>query len=1245
MRAAGAIGRVGGLAIALGIGAAVATGSIGVAAAAPADDTASSTDSSSSDSAGSSGASAPSPRTSRASDRARPARSSADALRRAGNDNPSPAAVNRPVRPAPSAPESSVPAKSEAVTAIQAPAVADRVPSKAVSGRTSAVTAAASPAPVWQAPPALRGATAPRVAATAAVGTVQSVLVPFSSSGPGSPAESAMSWTVLAAVRRLGRPDPAPTPAATVSTGQVFTPRAAARTSFSWKWRNKTPTVAPTQSAQSPTGVIVGNINATDRDGDPLTFTVAANPARGTLQVDPTGAFVYTPDKAAAHDGLTDQFAITVSDEAAGTHRHGFFSKGGHSVTSTITVTVTPVNSAPIATVSTGVPDAGTGVVTGQVSATDDDGDPISYTGPTTTDKGALMVGSDGAFTYTPTAAARHAAAKLTATAADKTDTFTLTVNDDHGGSTAVPVTVAISPVNSAPTSTTSIGAPNTQTGLVTGLVAGADADGDPLTYAGSTTTAKGAFVVGEDGVFTYTPTAAARHAAAKLTATQADKSDTFTVTITDGYGGTKSVPVTVTVSPFNTAPVASATAGAPNASTGVVLGTITASDADGDSLTFTGATTSKGAAVVSPGGQITYTPTAAARHAAASPTATAADRADTFTATVTDGHGGSTAVAVAVTISPANSAPTGTVNVGSPNPDTAVVTGSVIGADSDGDRLTYTAPASTAKGSIVLAANGGFTYTPTSAARRAAASPTATAADKADTFTVTITDGYGGSTAVPVTVAILPANVAPVITSAAVGTPNPSTGVATGSVAATDADGDALSYSGSTTAKGTAVVSANGAITYTPTAAARHAAAKLTAPQSDKVDTFTVTVSDGRGGSASAPVAVAIAPANVAPTGTTTVGAPDAATGVLAGAVLGADLDGDALTYSGPGATAKGTVVLSPNGTFTYTPSALARHVAGLTGATQADTTDTFVVTVVDGYGGTAQIPVTVSVSPANVSFTFVYGGSGWTPEAQSAMQTAANRLSSYLVVNRPVTITYTATGQNQPNENFLASNYTTFTSSSPGFYGTVVQTEILTGVDTNGSAADSQISWNFAYPWALGNAVPNNRYDFQSVAMHEMMHSLGILSGVGSPTSLGNNWTVYDSMLSTANGTDVIGANYVWDPAYVANLTGGNGGLYFEGPNAVAAYGGPVPIYTPGTWAPGSSVVHLDPARAPAGTTYLMDPSDGYGLGVRALTPVEIGMLRDLGYTVYQSGGIAFIFVGLRLRRRRRFDGVVTG
>lgn len=332
--------------------------------------------------------------------------------------------------------------------------------------------------------------------------------------------------------------------------------------------------------------------------------------------------------------------------------------------------------------------------------------------------------------------------------------------------------------------------------------------------------------------------------------------------------------------------------------------------------------------------------------------------------------------------------------------------------------------------------------------------------------------------------------------------------------------------------------------------------------------------------------------------------------------------------------------MAITADGAFTYTPTALARHVASLVNAPQADATDSFTVTVSDGNGGTADVPIDVVVSPASITFAFAYGTGSqyWSDPARAALQSAATRLASYIVVSRPVTVTYDVIGDSNGGSNLLATAFAGFVSNSPGYYGTVVQTKVLTGADANGAATDSQLSVNFAFPWALGNTVAGNQYDFQSVAMHELVHTFGVMTGLGDPSSIDRNWTTFDRHLANAAGTSPIGGDYVWNAAYTPNLTGGNGGLYFAGPNAEAAYGGPVPLYTPATWTSGSSLTHLDPAHAPAGTTYLMDPSDGYGPGVRVLTPVEAGMLADLGYTVYQGPVFAVFFLGLRLRRRRR-------
>src|SRR5690606_32384801 len=89
-----------------------------------------------------------------------------------------------------------------------------------------------------------------------------------------------------------------------------------------------------------------------------------------------------------------------------------------------------------------------------------------------------------------------------------------------------------------------------------------------------------------QDGTFTYTPDADKAHQAAADTATQADKQDTFTATVTDGHGGTATAEVTVDITPTNQTPTIRNDSRV-DLSTGIVTGTA-GSDADGDTLVVT---------------------------------------------------------------------------------------------------------------------------------------------------------------------------------------------------------------------------------------------------------------------------------------------------------------------------------------------------------------------------------------------------------------------------------------------------------------------------------------------------------------------------------------------------------------------------------------------------------------------------------------------------------------------------------
>jgi VCBS repeat-containing protein len=293
------------------------------------------------------------------------------------------------------------------------------------------------------------------------------------------------------------------------------------------------------------------------------------------------------------------------------------------------------------------------------------------------------------------------------------------------------------------------VGTPNGSTGVVIGQVVATDPDANALTFASAPSTAKGTVVVNANGSFVYTPTNAARYAAAKDGALAADKADAFTVTISDGNGGTAVTAVDVAVAPLvNRAPVSGPPSLIADASSGIVTGNMNVSDPNNDMLTYTVTpTTATGTVTVnSRTGTFTYTPTAAARHAAAKLGATVLVTTDTFTLTASDGYGGSITIPVRVSVSPSNTGPTATTTSAAADASTGKVTGTVIGTDAEGDTLTYRVTSSPSKGGVTVnAATGGFDYTPTSTARHTAARTGASDA-KSDTFTVTISDGYGGT-------------------------------------------------------------------------------------------------------------------------------------------------------------------------------------------------------------------------------------------------------------------------------------------------------------------------------------------------------------------------------------------------------------------------------------------------------------------------------------------------------------------
>lgn len=81
---------------------------------------------------------------------------------------------------------------------------------------------------------------------------------------------------------------------------------------------NKAPTANPVQSpGQSPTGVITGDLQASSATSAVLTYALAQAPAKGGVDISPTGTYTYTPRADLAHTGGADSFAVTVDNGSA----------------------------------------------------------------------------------------------------------------------------------------------------------------------------------------------------------------------------------------------------------------------------------------------------------------------------------------------------------------------------------------------------------------------------------------------------------------------------------------------------------------------------------------------------------------------------------------------------------------------------------------------------------------------------------------------------------------------------------------------------------------------------------------------------------------------------------------------------------------------------------------------------------------------------------------------------------------
>jgi len=645
--------------------------------------------------------------------------------------------------------------------------------------------------------------------------------------------------------------------------------------------------------------------NDTDVDNTTLTSVLVNGPANGSLSLNANGSFTYTPNP--NYNG-TDSFTYRANDGAL------------NSPIATVTITVNPVNDAPVALNDAYITNEDTPLVLNVLS--NDSGldaglNPGSVTVVTPPGKGSVAINSvTGAITYTPNANVNG------------TDSFTYQVRDVNGTlSNVATVTITITPVNDVPVAMNdNVSTPqNTALTIIAPGVLSNDTDveNNLLTAALVSPTTNGSLTLNANGSFTYTPNL------------NFNGTDSFTYRANDGTDYSNVATVTITVTAVNQAPVAVNDAYSTNEDTPLTIAApgVLTNDTDIENSPLTAVLVSgpaNGTLQFQSDGGFIYTPNLNF------------SGIDSFVYRANDGVLNSANATVTITINAINDAPVAVNDSYTTNEDIplTITAPGVLTNDTDIENspLTAVLVSGPVNGQLQFQSNGSFTYTPN------------LNFSGTDSFTYRANDGVLNSANATVTITINAVNDAPMAVNDAYTTneDTPLTIAAPGVLANdTDVDNDPLSAILVTpVSNGTLTLNANGSFTYTPAA------------NFSGSDSFTYRANDGSLNSNVATVTITINAVNDAPVvvNDSYTTNKDTPLTITAPGVLTNDNDGEnspltAILVNGP---ANGTLSLNANGGFTYTPNL---NFSG---------TDSFTYQANDGSLNSAVAAVTITVNPA---------------------------------------------------------------------------------------------------------------------------------------------------------------------------------------------------------------------------------------------------------------------------------------
>ncbi|HMO34877.1 MAG TPA: Ig-like domain-containing protein, partial [Gemmatales bacterium] len=286
---------------------------------------------------------------------------------------------------------------------------------------------------------------------------------------------------------------------------------------------NQPPVAADDEATLDEGDSIIIDLAANDSDSDgtlDLTSIERVDqPLHGQININNDGTVTYT------HDGsetTSDSFTYTIRDNG-----------GKVSNIATVTLTINPVDDAPVAMDDEAEVDQGQSIVINVAANDSDEEGPLDLTSIEIVDQpshGTLQVNDDGTVTYT------HDGSNTTS------DTFTYTIRDANGNiSNQAKVTIVIILANQAPVAVDDIGSvANGESVVINVAENDTDADGtiDLTSIEIVDQPSHGTVQINDDGTVTYTHDGSA------------SDTDSFTYTIRDNLGLISNVAtVNITIS------------------------------------------------------------------------------------------------------------------------------------------------------------------------------------------------------------------------------------------------------------------------------------------------------------------------------------------------------------------------------------------------------------------------------------------------------------------------------------------------------------------------------------------------------------------------------------------------------------------------------------------------------------------------------------------------------------------------